>query len=167
MEIFVVFIGIFVVEIFSFITMKFYWPNKIFGILYQLIRIILCIFVFRNYTVDETGMYCILYGILEFLIISNLIGQAGCQDDRDTVEDVSSVDIAGDTIIRISKRNVGDSAWGNMLSSLGYSAIIAGIIAFGCYFLFEFKPVIGGIIFLVISVVRIFGIIHRIIRDHS
>ena len=159
------FIGIILgIELFSFITMKFYWPNKIFGIIYQLARILLCIVIFSSLDdKDMAVLSAILFGLLEFLIISNLIGQAGCEDDRSMVEDVSSFDIAGDTIIQICRHMTGDSAWGNMVSSLAWSAIFAAIIGVGCYFLFTYKALLGGIIFLVLSVLRIVGIIHGII----
>lgn len=159
------FIGIILgIELFSFITMKFYWPNKIFGIIYQLARILLCIVIFSSLDdKDMVVMYAILFGFLEFLIISNLIGQAGCQDDRSYVDDVSSFDFAGDMIIQITRHRTGDSAWGNMVSSITWSAILGGITGLGCYFLFTYKPLIGGIAFLVLSVLRLIGIIHGIV----
>lgn len=165
---FILIIALIVFELFSFITMKFYWPNKIFGILYQIVRVVLCLVVFESLDNKDMGIFfAVLFGFLEFLIISNLIGQAGCKDDRRVVEDVSSVDFAGDTIITISRHLIGDSAWGNMISSLCWSALLAGIIGIGYFFLFQYKPLIGGIIILLISIIRIIGIIQGIIKRFS
>ncbi len=173
----IIFLIIFgVVALFSFVTMKFFWLNRIFGILYQGARGFMClVLLIESNGADEDMIIpcCILFFILEFFIITNLIGLNGIQDTRHLVEKVSQAFIPGElegegeSITRVITTMEGDSSFGNLMKSLGWAFFGAVVFAVGVYFLLEFKFVLTLIGLLVFSIVRIVLLVLTIIRRNS